>query len=48
MLGFVPAPLDERLRCSRVTFLSARVNTMLSIPVLFFMGVGAHGVGLFS
>ena len=48
VLGFVRAPLDERLRCSRVTFLSARVNTMLSIPVLFFMGVGAHGVGLFS
>jgi uncharacterized membrane protein len=48
VLGFVRAPLEERLRCSRVTFLSARVNTMLSIPVLFFMGVGAHGVGLFS
>ena len=48
VLGLVPAPVHERLRCSRVTFLSARVNTMLSIPVLFFMGVGAHGVGLFS
>lgn len=48
VLGFVPAPLDERLRASRITFLSARVNTLLSIPVLFFMGVGAHGSGLFS
>lgn len=48
VLGFVPAPLDERLRASRITFLSARVNTLLSIPVLFFMGVGAHGIALFS
>ncbi len=48
VLGFVPAPIDERLRASRVTFLSARVNTMLSIPVLFFMGAGTHGVALFG
>ncbi|ENO77075.1 MULTISPECIES: hypothetical protein [unclassified Thauera] len=48
VLGFVPAPLDERLRCSRVTFLSARVNTMLSIPVVFLMGAGTHGIALFS
>jgi len=48
VLGFVPASLEERLRASRVTFLSARVNTLLSIPVLFFMGVGAHGIALFS
>lgn len=48
VLGFVPAPVDQRLRCARVTFLSARVNTMLSIPVLFFMAAGAHGIALFS
>lgn len=48
VLGFVPAALDERLRCSRVTFLSARVNTMLSIPVVFLMGAGTHGIALFS
>ncbi|MDP3872562.1 MAG: hypothetical protein Q8Q80_07855 [Methyloversatilis sp.] len=48
VLGFIPAPLDERLRASRVTFLSARVNTMLSVPVLFFMGTGAHGGALFG
>lgn len=48
VLGFVPAPLDERLKCSRRTFLSARVNTMLSIPLLFFMAVGAHGAFLFA
>jgi len=48
VLGFVAAPVDERLRCARITFLSARVNTMLSIPVLFFMAAGAHGIALFS
>lgn len=48
VLGFVPAPLEVRLRASRVTFLSARVNTMLSIPVLFLMGAGAHGAALFG
>jgi uncharacterized membrane protein len=48
VLGFVAAPLEARLRASRVTFLSARVNTMLSIPVLFFMTTGAHGLALFE
>jgi uncharacterized membrane protein len=48
VLGFVPAPLEARLRASRVTFLSARVNTMLSIPVLFLMVAGAHGLALFG
>lgn len=47
VLGFVPAPPEERVRCSRVTFLSARVNTMLSIPLLFLMVAGAHGLLLF-
>lgn len=45
VLGFVPAPHDERVRCSRITFLSARVNTMLSIPLLFLMVAGSHGLG---
>lgn len=43
VLGFVRAPLDERLHCSRITFLSARVNTMLSIPLLFLMAASTHG-----
>ena len=42
VLGFVAAPVQERLRCSRVTFLSARVNTMLSIPLLFLMASAPH------
>lgn len=47
VLGFVPAPHDERVRCSRITFLSARVNTMLSVPLLFFMTAGSHGLVVF-
>lgn len=48
VLGFVPAPLDERVRCSRVTFLSARTNTMLSIPLLFLMVAGPHALAAFD
>lgn len=48
VLGIVPAPLEERLRCSRITHLSSRTNTMLSIPLLFFMAAGSHGGWLFG
>jgi uncharacterized membrane protein len=47
VLGFVPATEEERIRCSRITFLSSRTNTILSIATLFFMISGAHGVFLF-
>jgi len=48
VLGLKPASIDERLRCSRITHLSSRTNTMLSIPLLFFMAAGAHGGFLFG
>ncbi len=48
VLGFVSAPLNERVRCARITFLSSRTNTMLSIPLLFFMAASQHGVALFA
>ena len=48
VLGLIPAPLEERLRCSRRTHLSSRTNTMLSIPLLFFMAAGSHGGILFG
>lgn len=48
VLGFVPATLDERIRSSRITHLSSRTNTMLSIPLLFFMTASSHGLTLFS
>ncbi|MHB0764738.1 urate hydroxylase PuuD [Stutzerimonas sp. NM35] len=46
LLGFVPAPLEERIRCSRITFLSSRTNTILSFPVLFLMALSGHGLHL--
>lgn len=47
VLGFVPASPEERIRSARITFLSARTNTVLSIPLLFFMGAAEHGLALF-
>jgi len=48
VLGFVPAPVDERLRCTRVTFLASRANTVLSVLTLTLMVAGAHGLMLFG
>ena len=47
VLGFIPASDEERIRCSRITFLSSRTNTILSIATLFFMISGAHGILLY-
>ncbi|MCW9035077.1 MAG: hypothetical protein OQJ97_12720 [Rhodospirillales bacterium] len=47
VIGFVPAPLEERIRCSRITFLSSRTNSMLAFPAVFFMGTGGHGLTVF-
>lgn len=47
VLGFIPASDEERIRCSRITFLSSRTNTILSIATLFFMISGAHGISLY-
>jgi len=43
ILGIVPATDAEKAKARRVAFLASRTNTMLSIPMLFFMGVGVHG-----
>jgi uncharacterized membrane protein len=48
VLGLKPASIEERLRCSRLTHLSSRTNTMLSVPLLFFMAAGSHGGHLFG
>jgi hypothetical protein len=42
VLGFVQAPVAERLRCARITFLSSRTNTVLSVATLTLMVMGAH------
>jgi len=48
VLGFTPAPDSERIRSSRITFLSSRTNSILSVAALFFMVTGAHGIFLYT
>lgn len=40
ILGLVPASDEEKGKARRVAFLASRTNTMLSIPMLFFMAGG--------
>ena len=42
ILGIVAATDAEKVVARRVAFLASRTNTMLSIPMLFFMASGAH------
>lgn len=44
ILGMKPASDEEKAKARRVAFLASRTNTMLSMPMLFFMGVGVHGL----
>ena len=37
ILGLTPASDDEKAKARRIAFLASRVNTMLSLPLLFFM-----------
>jgi uncharacterized membrane protein len=40
ILGMVPATDEEKVKARRIAFLASRANTMLSIPMLFFMATG--------
>lgn len=42
VLGLVGASAEEKTRAARVAFLTSRTNTMLSIPMLFFMAASSH------
>jgi uncharacterized membrane protein len=42
ILGMVPATDEEKAKARRVAALASRTNTMLSIPMLFFMATGFH------
>jgi len=45
VLGIVPADDATKAKSARIAFLASRTNTMLSIPMLFFMITGsAHGL----
>ena len=48
VLGLKPATDVEKAKARRVAFLTSRVNTALSIPMLLFMGASAHGMALFG
>jgi uncharacterized membrane protein len=42
ILGIVSATDEEKGRARRIAFLASRTNTMLSIPMLFFMAAAGH------
>jgi len=44
VLGLVEATDAQKAKAARVAFLASRTNTMLSIPMLFFMVAGPHGL----
>ncbi len=48
ILGLVQASDGEKNKARRVALLASRANTMLSLPMLFFMGAGAHGALYFG
>jgi uncharacterized membrane protein len=48
ILGLKPATDEEKSKARRVAFLASRTNTMLSIPLLFFMAGGWSHRALFG
>jgi uncharacterized membrane protein len=46
VLGKVPATDEEKARARRTAFLVSRINTMLSLPMLFFMAFGFSHRGI--
>jgi uncharacterized membrane protein len=43
ILGMKPATDEEKAKARRIAFLASRTNTMLSIPMIFFM-VASGGI----
>jgi len=48
VLGLKEATADEKKAAGRVALMASRTNTLLSIPMLFFMASSGHASGLFS
>jgi uncharacterized membrane protein len=42
VLGLVAATPEQKAKAARAGFLASRTNTMLSIPMLFFMAASGH------
>ena len=47
VLGIKEATPEEKAKAGRTALLASRTNTMLSIPMLFFMANSGHASGLF-
>ena len=47
VLGLKDATPEEKAKAGRMALLASRTNTMLSIPMLFFMANSDHASGLF-
>jgi uncharacterized membrane protein len=43
----VAASDEEKNKARRLAFLASRTNTMLSMPMLYFMAAGAHSALFF-
>ena len=48
VLGMKEASAEEKAKSARVALLASRTNTLLSIPMLFFMASSGHASGLFG
>ena len=50
VLGITAASDEEKASAARIALLASRTNTMLSLPMLFFMvtSTTAHGIGIWS
>ena len=46
ILGMVDATADEIAKGKKVALLASRTNTLLSIPMLLFMGYSHNGLGM--
>ena len=44
VLGMVEASAEEKEKAKFVALMASRTNTLLSIPMLLFMGASAHGL----
>lgn len=44
VLGIVEATDEEKNKAKRIAFLASRSNTLMSIPMLLFMGGASHGL----
>jgi uncharacterized membrane protein len=42
-LGLVDVPADQKPKAARIAMLTSRINTMLSIPMLYAMAAQSHG-----